>query len=275
MLSPNRDSAADHSTTVSKVGQSAATEKCSLWFLLMMPVGVGFALGLVITVVQSLREVDTRSIYLGLDGMRAPLAFAACTFALLVFAVVWFRPRIKTLALVAALLLVVGVGLYRTVRIESFYGNMIPRLAWRWSPTAEQEISTYLVSTPRTSARREAYNALFAETERDFPGFLGANRDAKITSASLASDWNAEAPKLLWRHPVGLGWSSFAAVGEVAINLEQRGTDECIVCYGLRTAKKFGVIASHVDLKTSTAMARARLQRSRMDVSTRWAPTGY
>lgn len=211
-----------------------ASEKCSPWFLLAMPIGLGLVLGLVITVVRSLQEVDTRSIYLGLDGMRLPLAMIAVALAATVLAIAWIRPKLSTVAVLATLFLISGFAFYRTVRIESFYGNMLPRLAWRWSPTAEQEIATYLTSTS-SSARNSEFRSVFAETENDFPGFLGARRDATVSAVNLATDWDQRPPKLLWRHPVGLGWSSFAVVGAVAINLEQRGASECVVCYALQT----------------------------------------
>lgn len=219
-----------NSTTLSK----STPEKCSTWFLLMMPVGVGLVLGLVINIVRSLQEVDTRSIYLGLDGMRLPLAMIASALVAIVIAIAWIRPTLKSIAALSVLFAISGYTFYRTVRIESFYGNMLPRLAWRWSPTAEHEITTYFTSASSSVKKLEVRNG-FRETETDFPGFLGAQRDATVRGVELASDWDQHPPKLLWRHPVGLGWSSFAVVGKAAIDLEQRGASECVVCYDVRT----------------------------------------
>ena len=207
-----------------------APEKCSPWILFAMPVGVGLVLGVIVTVIRSLSEVDSRSIYLGLDGMRFPLAVCGLSMLAAVIAIAWYRPKPKTIVAITGLLCVVGFAAYRTVRIDSFYGNMIPRFAWRWSPTAEQTVQTYLTSSSNKKTKLES-DALFAATEHDFPGFLGPQRDATIRGVKLTSDWDQRAPKLLWRHPVGLGWSSFAVVGGVAIDLEQRGTSECVVCY--------------------------------------------
>ncbi len=212
-------------------------EKCSPWILLAMPIGVGLILGFVVTVIRSLAAVDSRSIYLGLDGVRFPLAMCGLTMLSSLIAVAWFRPKLKTMAILAVLLIMTGVGLYRTVRIDSFYGNMIPRLVWRWAPTAEQEIETYLTSSSSKKNKPEA-NALFTATDHDFPGFLGPQRDATIRGVELASDWDQQPPKLLWRHPVGLGWSSFAVIGGAAINLEQRGAAECVVCYRVTTGEE-------------------------------------
>ncbi len=199
-----------------------------------MPVAVGLLLGIVVTVVRSLAEVDSRSIYLGLDGMRFPLAICGLALIASTLAMVWYRPKWKTIGVLAVLLVATGFGLYRTVRIDSFYGNMIPRLVWRWAPTAEQEIETYLTSSSVKKNKASASD-LFASTENDFAGFLGSRRDASVVGIELASDWETTPPKLLWRHPVGLGWSSFAIVGGAAVNLEQRGAAECVICYRVAT----------------------------------------
>jgi outer membrane protein assembly factor BamB len=237
MLAPHKDSTGN-CTSAPVPTQTPSPEKCSPWFLLLMPVGVGLALGVVITVVRSLQEVDTRSIYLGLDGMRVPLAMIAIALVMSVALLAWIRPRVKTVAALSALLLLIGFAFYRTVRIESFYGNMLPRLVWRWSPTAEQQIETYLTSASNSSKKIDESRSIFTETAHDFPGFLGANRDAKTPLVNLETDWEKQPPKLLWRHPVGLGWSSFAVIGGVAIDLEQRGESECVVCYALKTGEE-------------------------------------
>ena len=233
MLAPQNDAAPDR-----PFSQTPAPEKCSPWFLLAMPVGVGSALGLVITIVRSLQEVDTRSIYLGLDGMRLPLLLIAILLTVSIILLAWIRPKVKTVVALSAVLVVVGFAFYRTVRIESFYGNMIPRLAWRWSPTAEQQIANYLTSASVSTKKIDGQSSVFSETTHDFPEFLGPNRDAKISGVDLATDWDQHPPKPLWRHPVGLGWSSFAVVGGAAINLEQRGESECVVCYALKTGEE-------------------------------------
>jgi outer membrane protein assembly factor BamB len=215
----------------------AVAEKCSPWLLLAMPMGVGLALGVVVSIIRSLQEVDARSIYLGLDGMRFPLAMTAVGVSAGALSIVWFRPRIKTMAVLASLFAFAVYGAYRTVRIDSFYGNMIPRMTWRWTPTAEQEIATYLTATSKSSRKPEAISD-FSAAGTDFPGFLGAHRDATVRGVDLRTDWDIQPPKVLWRHPVGLGWSSFAIVGGVAINLEQRGGLECVVCYRLLTGEE-------------------------------------
>ena len=68
-----------------------------------------------------------------------------------------------------------------------------------------------------------------------FPQFLGPDRSGVIRSISLVLDWVASPPRLVWRHPVGVGWSGFAVSSGRAITQEQRGEDELTVAYDLAT----------------------------------------
>lgn len=65
----------------------------------------------------------------------------------------------------------------------------------------------------------------------DFPQFLGAERDGRVLGIELAEDWDRSQPKLIWKQPVGEGWSGFAAVNGFAVTQEQRGELECVTCY--------------------------------------------
>lgn len=214
------------------------SEKCSPWLLFAMPIGLGFGLGVVVSIVKSLQEVDTRSIYLGLDGLRAPLAIGGLSLVVFVLGMLYFRPTLKRLLVGSLIFAALAIVAAQLVRIDSFYGNMIPRLAWRWQPTAEQQVKSYFVSaTSRPAAGKEVASS-FAESDNDFPQFLGRNRNGTVSNVQLSSDWQNRPPKLLWNHPVGLGWSSFATVGEAAIGIEQRDASECVVCYHLRTGEE-------------------------------------
>jgi outer membrane protein assembly factor BamB len=69
----------------------------------------------------------------------------------------------------------------------------------------------------------------------DFPQFLGPERNGVIRGIHLGRDWSANPPKLLWRQPIGVGWSGFVAVGPWAVTQEQRGGDEMVTCYDIAT----------------------------------------
>ncbi|MEX0715862.1 MAG: PQQ-binding-like beta-propeller repeat protein [Planctomycetaceae bacterium] len=81
-------------------------------------------------------------------------------------------------------------------------------------------------------------------TDDDWAEYRGPNRDGIVRNLAIRTDWNENPPRALWRHPVGLGWSSFAVVGNRAWTQEQRGDQECIVCYELETGKELWLHAN-------------------------------
>ncbi len=68
----------------------------------------------------------------------------------------------------------------------------------------------------------------------DFPQFLGPNRDAKLDSVELSDSWETP-PRQVWKIDIGDGWSGFAAVNGYAITQEQRGAEECVTCYEIKS----------------------------------------
>ncbi len=72
---------------------------------------------------------------------------------------------------------------------------------------------------------------------RDFNQFLGNRRDAEVRGRVLLPDWEADPPQLIWKQPIGAGWSGFSAVNGFAVTQEQRGQDECVSCYEMATGR--------------------------------------
>ena len=120
-----------------------------------------------------------------------------------------------------------------TVQVEGILGNGRPVFAWRWSPLPADEFkSTSLgISTGTIELSAEAI----------WPQFRGKNRDG-VTSEQIAS-WKQHPPELMWKQPIGAGWASFAVVGEHCFTLEQRGDEECLVCYRVKDGKQVWINA--------------------------------
>ena len=70
----------------------------------------------------------------------------------------------------------------------------------------------------------------------DFPQFLGPNRDARLKTIDLADSWDSP-PNQLWKIDIGEGWSGFSVVNGFAITQEQRGDQECVTCYDIKTGE--------------------------------------
>ncbi len=74
-------------------------------------------------------------------------------------------------------------------------------------------------------------------TEYDYPQFLGPHRTATLPNTRLNTDWENNPPELVWRRPIGAGWSAFSVVGNNAYTLEQRGKSELVTCSNVETGK--------------------------------------
>lgn len=70
------------------------------------------------------------------------------------------------------------------------------------------------------------------------PQFFGPQRDGVVRGVALDSDWSHHAPRLLWRQPIGAGWSSFSSVGGRLFTQEQEGENELVSCYDLLTGSR-------------------------------------
>ncbi len=117
------------------------------------------------------------------------------------------------------------------VRIERVSGDIGLQLNWRWASRADETLPD------AQSAAVGADVDLRTTTPTDAPQFLGPLRTAVYPTVQLARDWNAQAPTLRWRQPIGAGWSSFAVVGGYGVTQEQRGAEELVTCYNLNDGK--------------------------------------
>ena len=119
------------------------------------------------------------------------------------------------------LVIALGVGLFR---IKGMSGDFVPILEWRWS-TEDAAVAV-------------AGGGATTLDARDWPQFLGPERDNRLRGFHLERDWTQHPPREVWRRPVGAARSSFAIVGGRAVTQEQHGPEEQVVCYDLATGRK-------------------------------------
>jgi outer membrane protein assembly factor BamB len=140
-------------------------------------------------------------------------------------------------------------------RLDGFTGDFIPQLSLRSSPTQDERMATFFEKETAGAGAPDSTSASderLEVTDGDWPGFRGPLQDGILRTETIRTDWDDRPPKQLWRHPVGLGWSSFAVVGEYAFTQEQREQEELVVCYDVESGKQ---IWTHVDkLRFNSAM---------------------
>ena len=123
---------------------------------------------------------------------------------------------------------------------------------FRWTPTPEDRLLAQAddakpVPAPASEVPAAALApapaapaaVIPAKTWRraEWPGFRGPDRDSVIHGVRIATDWSASPPALIWRRPIGPGWSSFAVNGDLLYTQEQRGGDEVVSCYRVSTGQ--------------------------------------
>jgi outer membrane protein assembly factor BamB len=136
---------------------------------------------------------------------------------------------------VASFPVIVGGVTYGLIGSFRFNGDMEPAIRWRWQADPEQEVESHRRNYDSVAGRSWELTKI---TESDWPEYRGAQRDGVIRGPKLERDWKAHPPKLLWRQPCGLGWSSFAVVGDFAVTMEQRKENEVVVAYDVVTGNE-------------------------------------
>ena len=122
-------------------------------------------------------------------------------------------------------------GMWTLLRSDGISGHSAADIKWRWAETSEELL---LAKTARESMVPSS-NAATMDSEAEWPGFRGPERDGVAHGTSISTDWTASPPSELWRRPIGPGCSSFAVHGNFIFTQEQRGEEEVVSCYNLTT----------------------------------------
>jgi outer membrane protein assembly factor BamB len=158
------------------------------------------------------------------------LGFLACNVLGLWFVFLSGYSRRCRLTTVGTLIAAI-VFFFAAFKIDHVTGELVPVFRPRWQPPRDAQLEQpELVSTT-------AGIDLQTTTDQDFPQFLGPHRNGVLAGPRLQTDWQSHPPEELWRQPIGAGWSSFAAVNGFAVTIEQRGEEEIVSCYRIRTGE--------------------------------------
>ncbi|MBX7165599.1 MAG: PQQ-binding-like beta-propeller repeat protein [Pirellulales bacterium] len=139
------------------------------------------------------------------------------------------RARWSVLAGLIGLVVLFAAG----VRFDGIDGASQANFTWRFRPAQRGAARTALQPTDAPAAQGSATTSTPARADApsDYPRFRGADGQGTVNGANLDRDWTQHPPVERWRRAVGLGWSAFAVAGDHAVTQEQRGEEECVVCY--------------------------------------------
>jgi outer membrane protein assembly factor BamB len=152
-----------------------------------------------------------------------------------------WRTRLAGVALGIVGLAVSGLLL----RVEGLTGGSEANFTWRWDRPKE-----FVATGPATVGSADAPD--FTRIgPNDYAQFLGPQRLGVLPAARLNRDWTSRPPRRLWRKDVGAGWGAFAVAGGYAVTQEQRGADECVVCYRIADGTQVWVHSDPVRFETS------------------------
>lgn len=172
------------------------------------------------------------------DGM--PWLLTACTTWLLLTAGVAADRSPGNLRHLGLIVLPFAtLGWFTLLRLDGLRGDGRPDYHWRWGQSSEDRylaaghgagassVATVAGTQPSEANTRTAPLSL---RPGDWPAFRGANRDSNVPGVRIATDWDANPPKVLWRQRVGPAWTSVVIVGDRVFTQEQRGETEAVVC---------------------------------------------
>ncbi len=132
---------------------------------------------------------------------------------------------------------VIAMSITLLLRAHGIKGDFTFELVSRWSSDAGLDSDNASVAAP-TKAQTVGASIDSAVANAEWPSFRGADRMGHTKAPKLATDWNTNPPKLLWKKPIGAGWSSFVVAGPYAFTQEQRGPNEVVVCYEVATGNE-------------------------------------
>lgn len=81
-------------------------------------------------------------------------------------------------------------------------------------------------------------NAKTDVAQGGFHQFLGNQRNGIIANIRIADDWSSSKPEIVWKVPIGEGWSGFAVDGALAITQEQTDRVESVTAFEWKTGQR-------------------------------------
>ncbi|MFO0941152.1 MAG: PQQ-binding-like beta-propeller repeat protein [Pirellulales bacterium] len=169
-------------------------------------------------------------------SMRGPLLIVL-TLPLTVFGftvgTILFNKLLSQSRTVCALgLALLAILFSLAVKTEGVRGDFSFSILPRWKVDVEQSLAAKPMEPSQVVPASAFENAAW-------PKFRGMAQDGIQVGQAFDDEWSTNAPKELWRIDIGAGWSSFVVAGDYLFTQEQRGNNDCVICYQASTGKKF------------------------------------
>jgi len=92
-------------------------------------------------------------------------------------------------------------------------------------------------------------SGFYDDSAGEWPQFLGPRRNGISVETGLAKSWTATGPKVLWRIPLGDGYSSVAIAKGRVYTLFSKGDDELVICLDANSGKEIWRLRSDSTFK--------------------------
>lgn len=189
----------------------------------LIPLALTIICALVLVWAWWIRDVQRQ------ENMLLSMACVVITGGLILLWFLFLGPfRLRTRFALLGGVIAIGLLLGSLLDVGGVSGDLFPILVWRYAPPRDVTLTTPTAVDPQTVEPSSISSV-------DYPQFLGPDRNATLPATPLARDWEKQEPRLLWRQPIGAGWSGFAVAGDAAYTQEQRGESELVTCYSVET----------------------------------------
>src|SRR3989454_2408318 len=116
----------------------------------------------------------------------------------------------------AVLLAFAGFSMSMLLRNDGMTGDYKFSFRSRWKQTAEDTmLAAQTQATPKPTAQIDTSSLTNSLAHPEWPEFRGSDRAGRSLAPRISTNWNDHPLKLLWKIPVGPGWSSLAVAGRM------------------------------------------------------------
>jgi outer membrane protein assembly factor BamB len=179
------------------------------------------------------------------DSPRSIIVQVAAPGIALLIVSLWFYfltgYSLRTKLTVFACSLIPFILAFVCIRRIDFDGNMVMIPRYRWDKTVAEKLNAQSAMTTDSNTVGQGYEGPLPEPRpEDMVQFRGAESNGIVVGPALRTDLSdSNPPPQLWHAPIGEGYSQFVILKDLAISMEQLGTDEAVVCYSTATGKEF------------------------------------